>query len=70
MTVLRAAEKLGIRIPTLCYVSGCRAETSCMVCVVKINGKSELVPACATRVEEGMVIESETDEVRAARRTA
>ncbi|MEK7270605.1 MAG: NAD(P)-binding protein, partial [Planctomycetota bacterium] len=53
-----------------CFLEGWRAETSCMVCVVKVQGHARLMPACATRAEDGMVVESETDEVKAARRAA
>ena len=69
-TILDAARKLGIEIPTLCFREGCRPETSCLVCVVRVNGSEGLVPACATKVAEGMTVESGTEEVRAARRTA
>ena len=69
-TVLEAARKLGIRIPTLCHRDGHPALTSCMVCVVRVNGARRLVPSCATRVAPGMAVESETPEVQAARRTA
>ena len=69
-TVLDAARKLGLRIPTLCFLDGCRAETSCMVCVVRINGQAKLTPSCAVRAVDGMIVESETAEVRAARRAA
>src|SRR5579883_357416 len=67
-TVLSAARALGIDIPALCYLEQCGPLNSCLVCVVKINGK--LVPSCGTKVEPGMVVESETEEVHAARRTA
>jgi NADPH-dependent glutamate synthase beta subunit-like oxidoreductase len=67
-TVLTAARRLGIDIPTLCWLEKCGALNSCLVCLVKIKGK--LVPACGMKVEAGMVIESETDEVHEARRTA
>src|SRR6202051_2106345 len=67
-SVLAAARKLGINIPTLCYLEKCGPLNSCLVCLVKINGK--LVPSCGTKVEPGMVIESETEEVHEARRTA
>jgi ferredoxin len=67
-TVLDGAHKLGIDIPTLCYLEKCGPQTSCLACVVKINGK--LVPSCATKATAGMVVESETDEVHQARRTA
>ncbi len=69
-TVLDAARKLGIEIPTLCSAAGCTPETSCLVCVVRINGSPRLVPACATQAVDGMVVASETPEVRDARRTA
>jgi ferredoxin len=69
-TILDAAARLGIEIPTLCFYPGCEPMTSCLVCLVKINGGPRLVPACATAVAEGMVGESESDEVRAARRNA
>ena len=69
-TVLAAAAQLGIEIPTLCYAENLPPATSCMVCVVKIAGIDGLRPACATTVTDGMIVESESDEVRAARRTA
>jgi ferredoxin len=67
-TVLDAARQLGLEIPTLCFLEKCGPLTSCQVCLVKINGK--LVPSCGTRVQQDMVVESETDEVHEARRTA
>lgn len=67
-SVLDGARKLGIDIPTLCYLEKCGPQTSCLACVVKINGK--LVPSCGTKATAGMVVESETDEVHEARRTA
>jgi predicted molibdopterin-dependent oxidoreductase YjgC len=69
-TVLEAARSLGIEIPTLCHRDGHPPMTSCMVCLVKIDGRNRLLPSCATVVREGMVVESETEEVLAARRTA
>ncbi len=38
VTVLEAAKKLGIEIPTMCFLKGYIASTSCMICVVKIAG--------------------------------
>ncbi|GAH12534.1 unnamed protein product, partial [marine sediment metagenome] len=69
-TVLDAAKKLGIEIPTLCFLEGRPPQTSCMVCLVKVNGREQLVPACATKAEDGMQVESQTDQVLQARRTA
>ena len=69
-TVLEAARRIGLDIPTLCYVPGRPSSTSCMACVVKVEGRRSLVPSCATLAEPGMVVQSETDTVREARRTA
>jgi len=71
-TILNAARKLGLDIPTLCFLEKCSPSTSCLVCLVKVkNGaQGKLVPSCATKVQPGMIVESETDEVRDARRTA
>jgi ferredoxin len=69
-TVLDAARKVGIDIPALCYLDGFTPNTSCFACVVKVNGQGRLVPSCATKAQEGMVVESETAEVRAARKMA
>lgn len=70
ITIQEAAELVGIEIPTLCYAPGVPPPTSCLVCVVKLVPTGRLVPSCATQIEDGMQIESETPEVHAARRTA
>lgn len=67
-SVLAAARKLGLDIPTLCYLEKCGPLNSCQVCLVKVNGK--LVPSCGTKAAAGMIVESETTEVHEARRTA
>ncbi len=69
-TILDAAQKLGISIPTMCFLRGHEATTSCMVCVVKLAGANGLVPACGTLVRDGMHVESDTEEVHEARKAA
>lgn len=69
-TILDAARKLGIDIPTLCFLDGYSPWASCFVCVVEVVGQENLVPSCATRAEAGMDIRTGTPEVLAARRTA
>lgn len=71
-SLLDAARALGLDIPTLCYLEQCGPMTSCLACLVKVahNGAGRLVPSCATQAVAGMVVESETPEVHAARRTA
>jgi NADH dehydrogenase/NADH:ubiquinone oxidoreductase subunit G len=68
--LLAAARKLGLDIPALCYHPACEPNTACMACVVRLKNSGGIVPSCATPAEDGVQIESETDEVRALRRTA
>ncbi len=68
--VIDAAEQLGIEIPTLCYLKGYEPSTSCQVCTVKDSRSGRLIPACGTKVAEGMEIDCETDEISNVRRTA
>ncbi len=67
-TLLDAAEQLGIDIPHLCFLKGEKPSTSCFACVVKQDGK--VVPSCATTASEGMIVESETEEIRHLRKTS
>jgi len=69
-TILDAAEQIGIAIPTLCFLKGMKPTTSCMVCVVRVEGRRALLPACGTEAQEGMVVFSEDPAVHEARRTA
>jgi ferredoxin len=69
-SVLDAARLLGIDIPALCVAEGRPPMTSCMACVVRIDGAERLVPSCATRARDGMQVESETPDIARARRTA
>ncbi|MBQ9770845.1 MAG: iron hydrogenase small subunit [Lentisphaeria bacterium] len=73
-TVLEAARQLNINIPTLCYCahlgSGVSNKpASCRVCVVEIEKRRNLAPACATPVAEGMVIHTNSLRALRARRT-
>lgn len=68
--LIDAAEKLGIEIPTLCYLKGYDPSTSCQVCTVKDSRTGRLVPACGTKVAEGMEIDCETEEITLVRRMA
>ena len=69
-TVLEAANRLGIRIPTLCHVPGIEPAASCFLCAVGIEGRRTLAPACAMPAAEGMVVATASADVRAARRIA
>lgn len=69
-TLLDAVQKCGITIPTLCFLPGLAPFSSCMVCLVREQKTNTLLPACSARAEEGMDIETDSDQVYAARRTA
>ncbi len=67
-TILDAARKAGIDIPTLCYLKDLNEIGACRVCVVEIEGQERLSAACATAAEEGMVVHTATPRVLDARR--
>jgi formate dehydrogenase major subunit len=69
-TILAAARALGLSIPTLCHVEGFEPSASCFLCAVKIEGRPNFWPSCATPAAEGMVVVTDSDEVRAARKTS
>ena len=69
-TVLDAARQLGIRIPTLCDVTGLEPVSSCFLCAVQVEGRRTLSPACALPVSDGMVVTTDSDDVRRARKVA
>ena len=73
-TILDAAKKLNINIPTLCYCDklGCGVSNhpaSCRICVVEVEKRRNLAPACATPVMEGMVVHTNSQRALNARRT-
>ncbi|MBD9375352.1 NADH-quinone oxidoreductase subunit NuoG [Rhizobium sp. ARZ01] len=59
-TVLQAAERLGIAIPTFCYMKRLPALASCRMCLVEIEGQRRLQPSCATAITDGMVVRTNT----------
>ncbi len=67
-TILNAAKKIGIKIPTLCYLEGLQNPGSCRLCVVEVEGAATLLPACITEVNEGMRIKTNSKRVRSARK--
>lgn len=65
-TVLEAAKKVGIHIPTLCFLKDINEVASCRACIVDVRGK--LLTACTLKAEEGMIIKTNTPEVREGRK--
>lgn len=66
-TVLEAARKIGINIPSLCYLKDVNCSSSCRVCVVEVGPR--LIASCTLAAENGMVVKTNTQKVRDARRT-
>ncbi|MDA3923790.1 MAG: NADH-dependent [FeFe] hydrogenase, group A6 [Kiritimatiellae bacterium] len=67
-TILQAARKINIRIPTLCHMENREPIGACRVCVVEVEGARTLLAACSTPVSEGMVIHTHSTQARMARR--
>ena len=67
-TILDACRAQGLDIPTLCYLDALTPVNVCRVCVVEVTGSRVLVPACSRQAEPGMVVQTESERVRAARK--
>ena len=69
-TILKAARESGIEISTLCYHPALEPYQACRVCVVEVdqNGKSELAASCGRVVEEGMIVKTDSERARRARK--
>lgn len=68
-TLLKAAESIGVSIPTICYHEYCTANALCRLCVVEVEGARVLAPACVAPVAEGMQVRTRTERVERSRRT-
>jgi predicted molibdopterin-dependent oxidoreductase YjgC len=67
-TILDACRRLGVDTPTLCYGDTLTPVNVCRVCVVEVEGSRALVPACSRKVEEGMVVLTDSPRVLTSRR--
>ena len=67
-TLVEAAARAGIEIPTMCHDSRLEPMGSCRVCLVEIDGQSRLQPACAWRVEPGMCVTTANERIERHRR--
>lgn len=66
-TILEVASAEGIKIPTLCYHKALVPWGSCRLCVVEISGRPRLIASCASPVEEGIEVSTNSPRVAAAR---
>jgi predicted molibdopterin-dependent oxidoreductase YjgC len=70
ITILDAARAAGLKIPTLCHNDGLPHYTSCMVCMVKDKLTNNFIASCSVNIQNGMDIDTSSDEVVALRRKA
>src|SRR5579863_4435213 len=69
-TIFRAARRLGIKLPHLCYTPkpGYRADGNCRVCMVEIEGERVLAASCIRNPAPGMKVKTATDRAKTARK--
>ena len=69
-TIIEVADEVGIAIPRYCYHPDIGVEGSCRMCLIEAKDSPKLLPACATPVRDGMVVQTDTEQVREAVRYA
>ncbi len=67
-TILNTCLELGIKIPTLCYMEDVCQRGACSICLVEVIGAKALMRACVTKIRPDMVINTNNERVRKARR--
>lgn len=60
-SLLEVIREQGIQIPTLCHMDGLSERGGCRLCLVEVQGTNKLLPACVTRVQEGMAVYTHTE---------
>jgi NADP-reducing hydrogenase subunit HndD len=67
-TIAEAASRVGVTIPTLCYHPKLSIPGACRVCIVDVKDRGHYMAACSVHVWDGMVVETNSPEIRQARR--
>jgi NADH-quinone oxidoreductase subunit G len=65
--LIDACKNVGIEVPSFCYYPNLSLQGACRMCLVKIEKMPQLQTACTTVVGEGMVVNTESDEIKQAR---
>ena len=68
-TILEAARKVNVDIPTLCFLKEINEVGDCRMCIVEVEGRRGFATSCITKVEDGMIVHTHTPSVENARRT-
>ncbi len=67
-TIMEVAREHAIEIPGLCYMEGLSVVGACRLCLVEVAGVGKLLPACATKVQEGMEVTTDSPRLQKYRR--
>jgi len=66
--VIEATRRLGTEVPSFCYYPGLSLQAACRMCLVEVEKAPKLQTACTLVATDGMVVRTNTDEVRQARK--
>jgi NADH-quinone oxidoreductase subunit G len=67
--LIEACKTVGIEVPSFCYYPNLSLQGACRMCLVKVEKMPKLQTACTTVVAEGMIVTSDSDEIRQARKS-
>src|SRR3982750_4798790 len=67
--VIEAARRVGAMIPHFCYHPKLKPDANCRMCLVEVEKMPKLQTACSTPVAEGMVVSTENDKIKQARKS-
>ena len=66
--LIEACKSVGIEVPSFCYYPGLSLQGACRMCLVEIEKMPKMQTACTTPITEGMVVSTDTDKVKQARK--
>ncbi len=67
--LIEACKTVGIEVPSFCYYPNLSLQGACRMCLVKVEKMPKLQTACTTVVSEGMIVTSDSDEIKQARKS-
>src|SRR5579864_5765683 len=67
--LIEACKSVGIEVPSFCYYPGLSLQGACRMCLVKIEKMPKMQTACTTVITEGMIVSTESDDVKQARKS-
>jgi NADH-quinone oxidoreductase subunit G len=67
--LIEACKTVGIEVPSFCYYPNLSLQGACRMCLVRIDKMPKLQTACTTGITEGMVVTTDSDEIRQARKS-